>query len=88
MKKQPSVIGFVVVGPKGMFPGTFSEVLDDVLRSLSAVAVLNRYDPAKVKACPAELKVTGTTGGITLDGVTRRKIRSIIKRNAAQRKGR
>jgi len=50
--------GFVVSGPRGIFPGTFSLDQRSVMKRAPAVAILNRYPASEVVVREAVLTVS------------------------------
>ena len=52
-----AVHGFVVIGPRGMMPGTFHQEFPHVRDNAAAVVILNRYDAEAVMILPAVLLV-------------------------------
>jgi hypothetical protein len=69
-----AVKGFVVVGPVGVLPGTFTIDRDRALRDAGAVAILNHYAAASVRVRAAEIVVAPTGKGWGLPKPMRAKI--------------
>lgn len=56
------VPGFIIVGPKGAFPGTFNISRTRALEQAPAVAILNRYRAADVRVRAAVVVIAADRG--------------------------
>lgn len=80
--------GYVIVGPNGLLPGTFTTSLENARRDMTAVAILNRYRAADVYVCAATLATAPAAERFTLSTDEQLKLDVHIAAREVARKGR